>query len=114
MAIFETSNEITPQIRANRQLQKANSSFDQMLQQAKSDFKQFWSEVNGVTPIQVIEAMGTKAQSFFTVAYLRVQMLAQVAQVLGKPELVNLAELVPAYDLTFNEDGSLASATPKV
>jgi hypothetical protein len=113
MSLFQASNSITPEIRANRQLTKANNEFDRMVQQAKADFNQFWSEVDGVTPIQVIEAMGTKALAFFTVAYVRVQMLVQIAQLMGKPELVNEADLLPPYVLTFKEDGSLDSAVLK-
>lgn len=113
MSLFQATNQITPEIRANRQLAKANNEFDRMVQQAKADFNQFWSDVDGVTPVQVIEAMGTKALAFFTVAYVRVQMLVQIAQLMGKPELVNESDLLPPYDLTFNPDGSLASATPK-
>jgi hypothetical protein len=113
MSIFETQNEVTAEFRANRQLNKANNEFDRMVIQAKSDFSQFWSEVGGVSPIAVIEAMGTKAQAFFTVAYVRVQMLIQIAQLMGKPELIDESELLPPYVLTFNQDGSLDSAVPK-
>ena len=113
MSLFQTGNQITPELRANRQLQRANAEFERLAMQSKSDFDQFWVEVNGVTPIQVIEAMGTKAQSFFAVAYFRVQMLLQVAQVIGKPELVNEADFLPPYTLTFKADGSLDSAVPK-
>lgn len=113
MSLFQATNQITPEIRANRQLTKANNEFDRMVQQAKTDFNQFWTEVDGVTPIQVIEAMGIKALAFFTVAYVRVQMLVQIAQLMGKPELINEEELLPPYVLTFNPDGSLDSAVPK-
>jgi cyclopropane fatty-acyl-phospholipid synthase-like methyltransferase len=113
MSLFQTGNQITPELRANRQLAKANSEFDRLVSQSQSDFNQFWTEFDGVTPIQVIEAMGTKAQSFFAVAYIRVQMLLQVAQAMGKPELVNEADFLPPYTLTFKADGSLDSAVPK-
>jgi hypothetical protein len=112
MSIFEVNNSVTPEVRASRQIQKVNQEYDRMVQQTKTDFRQFWQNVGDVTPVQTIEAMGTKAQAFFTLAYLRVQMLVQAAQLIGKPDLITEAELLPPYVLEFNQDGSLKSATP--
>jgi hypothetical protein len=113
MSIFDVSNQITPEVRAARQLQKVNQQYDRMVAEAKADFDQFWRTVDGATPVQTIQAMGTKAQAFFTLAYLRVQMLIQAAQLMGKPELISESDLLPPYTLIFKADGSLDSAVPR-
>jgi hypothetical protein len=47
------------------------------------------------------------------IAWSRVEMLSTVATLVGKSDLVDLNRLLPPYDFTWNQDGSLASATPK-
>jgi hypothetical protein len=105
-------------------LKEANLKFEQNLREAEDLIQRFWYrnrdeqgepalEGDEPTGIQILQAMGTNAESVMTVAFLRVQMLVQVATALGKPELVDMAKVSSPYELTFNEDGSLNTWTLK-
>ena len=107
MSIFEQiGGEITAEMRATRQLAKVNRDFDMMLRQAQTDYNQFWQDIDGVTPTQALVAMGTNAQMFMGIAWARIQLLMTVAGLVGKSELVNVADFLPPIQLAFNPDGS--------
>lgn len=110
MSIFEISRDEIKN-KADFFLGKVNQDFDIMLAKAKTDYRLFWS--NPEASIEIIRAMGTSAEAFFSIAYARVQMLIQIATIIGNPGLVNIADLLPPYTLTFKTDGSLNQATPK-
>lgn len=107
MSLFgESRNVLSAEMIAARQLTKANREFDHMLVTAKSDYSQFWQNKGGITPTQVLVAMGTSAQMFLTIAWARVQLLKTVATLVGKPESVDETSLLPPIPIEFNEDGS--------
>jgi hypothetical protein len=75
------------------------------VRQAQIDYQQFWQTVDGVTPEDVLVAMGTSAQMFISIAWARLEMLQTVATLVGKEDLINVAELLPPIPLQFDEDG---------
>lgn len=104
-------------------LKETNQKADQNALEAADAIQRFWYrnqdeqgnpslEGDNPTGIEVLQAMGTKAQAFMLVAYARVQMLLTVQQSLGV-QLVDLSEVSSPYDLTFNQDGSLNTWTLK-
>lgn len=104
-------------------LKEADLKAEQNALEATDAIQRFWYrnqdeqgnptlEGDNPTGIEVLQAMGTKAQAFMLVAYARVQMLMTVQQSLGV-ELVDLSKVSGPYDLTFNPDGSLKSWTLK-
>ena len=125
MSIFDVPTEEVNQatVMAKGFLAEGNQVFQAELDRAYDLVERFWyrnkdeegkpSAVGEAEPTgpQILEEMGAYAQASMAVAYARVEMLVGIATALGKPELVDLTKLVPPYDLTFNEDGSLASAT---
>lgn len=111
----QVNNTPTAQQVASRIIFSANNTFDRMLNTAYNDYNSFWGlqEQGGPSGLDILNALGTSAYTVMAIAWARVQMLYSVAQAVGKQELVDLNRLVPPYDFTWNQDGSLASATPK-
>jgi hypothetical protein len=98
-----------------RLLNSANITFDRMLNMAYNDYNSFWGleAQGGPSGLDILNALGTSAFTMMAIAWSRVEMLSTVATLVGKSDLVDLNRLLPPYDFTWNQDGSLASATPK-
>lgn len=125
MSLFEILTDSTPEADklAKGFLAEANAFFDRELANAYDLIPRFWYrnvDANGQpsysgesspTGVEILQAMGTDAEKAMAVAAARAEMLATVATVLGKSELVDLTKLTAPYELTFNEDGSVATAT---
>lgn len=96
-------------------LHSANNKFMAMVIESYNDYDNFWKlEANGgPSGVQILEALGTKAETIYSMAWARVQMLLTTAQIVNKPEMVDLTKLIPPYEVTFKADGSLDSATPR-
>jgi len=109
------SNAPTAQQVAARIIFSANNTFDRMLNTAYNDYNSFWGleDQGGPSGLDILTALGPSAYTIMAVAWARVQMLYSVAQAVGKENLIDLNRLVPPYDFIWNQDGSLASATPK-
>lgn len=107
MLFDNQDSPITAERVATNLLRQANMQFRRELQAAQRDFDSVWNRSDDLTGVEILKAMGTSAQAATTSAWLRVQMLVSVATVLGRPELVELSNLVPTQELQFNEDGSL-------
>lgn len=106
----------------------ANQQFEEQLNAAYNAVESFWYRnrdadgnpsavaIDGVssepTGPEILQAMGTNAAAVMTVAYARVQMLLSIQQALGI-DAVDLSKVVAPYEMTFNNDGSLAKAELK-
>lgn len=127
MSIFELPTQATPpaKVMADGFLAEGNQVFQAELDRAYDLVQRFWfrnrdaegnpsatGEAEPTGP-EILTEMGPYAQASMAVAYARVEMLVGIATALGRPELVDLAKLMPPFDLVFAEDGTLASATPK-
>ena len=124
MSIFNIQeNGPTAQQLAEGFLKEADLKAEQNAIDATDAIQRFWYrnkdeqgnptlEGDNPTGIQVLQAMGTRAQAFMMVAFARVQMLMTVQQSLGV-ELVDLSKVSGPYNLTFNQDGSLKTWTLK-
>lgn len=90
-------------------LHNANNKFNATIVEAYNDYDNFWKleASGGPSGIQILEALGTKAETIYSMAWARVQMLISTAEIVGKPDIVDLSKLLPPYDVTFNADGSL-------
>jgi len=131
MSIFDLPDQEPSQAKvlAEGFLLEANKTFEEELSRAYDLVQRFWYRsrfpssrppaAGGPEPPpvptgpEILAQMGPYAQASMAVAYARVEMLVGIATALGKPELVDLTKLLPPFELTFNEDGSLLSATPK-
>lgn len=126
MSIFEIEVDNTPQATnlAKGFLAEANQQFENQLNGVYDAVQRFWYrnrdaegnpalEGDEPTGVEILQAMGTKAQSVIAVAYARVVMLMTIQQSLGLSGLVDLQRASAPYDLVFNPDGSLLSATLK-
>lgn len=127
MSIFNVQDRINPATQlADGFLKLANQQFEEQLQQAYTAIDSFWYrnrdadgnpsavKVDGVsnepTGPEILQEMGTNAQAVMLVAYARVQMLLSIQTALGI-NAVDLSKVAAPYEMTFNPDGSLASAT---
>lgn len=99
-------------------LKEVNLKFDQNLQEAYDGIQRFWyrnkdengnPSLTGTEPsgIQLLQAMGNKAEGFLVVAYARVQMLIGIEQALGLSGLVDMSKVAAPYDMTFTAEGAL-------
>jgi hypothetical protein len=106
----QTDNLGTPdfsQLAADRLVQMARMSYQQMAQAYNQGARIFWQNPNGVTPTQIAEKLGNKAAEVFTLHYLLGQLLAGV-----KPEsIAEGAALIGTA--TLNEDGTVTIPTPE-
>jgi hypothetical protein len=109
---------------ANGFLKETNLQFEQTRDAVYDGIQRFWYRnrdengepaLEGDVPsgIEVLQAMGTKAQPFLAVAHARVQMLVGIQTALGFSDLIDLTKVSGPYDFTFNPDGSLATWTLK-
>lgn len=124
MSIFNIQdNGPTAQQLADGFLKEADFKAEQNVQDIYDGIQRFWyrnkdADGNGVlegdepTGIETLQAMGTRAEAFLTVAYARVQMIITIQTALGV-ELIDLTKASAPYDFTFNADGSLATWTLK-
>jgi hypothetical protein len=103
-------------------LEEANRTFIQERDSAYDVVRRFWYRnvsregqlsINGdqTTGLQILQALGTDARAVMMVAYARVEMLLMISYMLGKQDLVDLTQLIPPYDVEYNDDGSFKSAT---
>lgn len=123
MSLYEVQeNNNKAQDLAKGFLKEANLKFEQNLREAEDLVQRFWYrnqdeegnpalEGDEPTGIEILQAMGTNAQSVMQIAGLRVQMLVSIATALGQPELVDLTKVAAPYTLTYNQDGSLETWT---
>lgn len=115
MSLFnEPETGPTAQEIASKLFQKTNLTFQRNYVEHVAEVKKFWANdfleaPNGPTGIEVLQAMGTSALPFLTVAYARVQMLSSIQAALNRDDLINISLLLPPYTLEFNVDGSLLS-----
>ena len=121
MSIFEQQPNQGPTAEeiATRLLRQVNNEFNRTVKAQTQAVKQFWrndlaDSPNGPTGVEVLQAMGTKAQTFLSVAYARVMMMLTIQGILGRDDLVDVAAVSAPYTFTWNEDGSLNEATPIV
>lgn len=63
------------------------------------------------TGVEILQAAGTNAKNLMATAYDQVMLLI-AAQTRVNKNLIDLARVMPPYNLTYNPDGSLDSATP--
>lgn len=108
---------------------ETNQGFQNMLNEAYDAVDRFWyrnkdKDGNGVlepveggtnvpTGPEILTAMKINAQKVMAAAGLRKQMLIELATNLGKTELIDMDRLDAPFQLEFNADGSLKSATLK-
>ena len=129
MSIFQVDQVVEPaaQQLAKGFLAEANQQFDREVAAAYDAVQRFWFRnldadgnpspiAQGQTPEptgpEILEAMGTDAQGIITIAYSRVQMLLNIQTAFGV-NVIDQTKLTSPYDLVFNADGSLQSATLK-
>ena len=104
----------------NNLISNANITYMRLSQSVEQDFQQFWylnRDENGnrtlegpaPTGIQLLQALGTQAAPLMAIAWARVQFVAATAAAVGAS--FDVTSVLPPYDLTWNEDGSLASYT---
>lgn len=62
---------------------------------------------------EMLTAMGPAAGAFLALAWARVEMVLAMQTALGRNDLVDMAKILPPYDLEWNPDGSLKTATLK-
>lgn len=105
---------------ASNLIQQSNMTYMRLRDSLVRDFEQFWFRnrdnngnraLEGAKPtgIEILQALGTQAAPLMAIAWARVQFVAACSEVAGQP--FDSTELIPPYDLTWNEDGSLADAT---
>jgi len=124
MSLIDIAPDATPkaELLAKGFLEKTNQEFEALLLKAYDDVQAFWyrnkdADGNGVlegsepTGVEMLTAMGTDAQASYQAATRRAECVIAIAGDLGKPELIDLAKIAAPYDLTFNPDGSLNTAT---
>lgn len=103
-------------------INNSNVTFMRMLQALQQDFNHFWYQnrdengnpaLTGSAPtgIEILQALGTQAYPLMAIAWARVQFVAACAAAVGQE--FDPTGLIPPYELAWNEDGSLASATPR-
>lgn len=99
-------------------ISEANREFNVQRRGAYSAVERFWyangpGELVGSEPsgVEVLQAMGTNAEAFWTAATQRAVMVIGVATALGKLSEIDMTLISGPYDLTFNDDGSLDQAT---
>lgn len=116
--LFDNVDSVKPtaQQMAVDLLHNANNKFTALIVEAYNDFDNFWKleATGGPSGIQILEALGTKAETIYSMAWARVELLITIAQIVNKPSMVDLAKLIPPYEVTFKPDGSLDSATPRL
>lgn len=104
----------------NNLISTANITFMRLTQSVQQDFDNFWyinRDENGnrvlegpaPTGIQLLQALGTQAAPMMAIAWARVQFVAATAAAVGGT--FDVTSVLPPYDLTWNEDGSLAGYT---
>ncbi len=71
-----------------------------------------WAGSQEPTGAEILQAMGNDAATFLAVSAARVMMLMSVQEQLGT-ELIDPAQAAAPYELVFNKNGSLNSATLK-
>jgi hypothetical protein len=103
---------------ANETLSNIKAMFEQLHDQVKKDHQSLWYANGGLdgpkpTGLQVLQALGDKAQHVMFAAKARVDLLQAVAASLGMSSAVDWAGFVPPYDFVWNTDGSLGNAVPK-
>lgn len=103
---------------------EAFAEYDRTLTAAYDAIQRFWFRNNytdgspsavGVaqpTGPEILEALGTSAETLLNLAYSRIQYAIGSAQFLDGATPADPANLRVPYDCVFNEDGSLQSATP--
>jgi len=69
-----------------------------------------WAGSQEPTGLEILAAMGGNAQKFLAVSFARVQMLLTLQAQLGL-SLIDPAKVAGPYELTFNEDGTVKTAT---
>lgn len=103
-------------------INNSNITFMRMLQALQQDFNHFWYQnrdengnpaLTGSAPsgIEILQALGPQAYPLMAIAWSRVQFIATCASIVGQTLDVNA--FIPPYEFTWNEDGSLASYTPR-
>jgi len=124
MTLFNLPPNPTPEsvLLAREFLEEANRTFIQERDSAYDVVRRFWYRnvsregqlsIDGdqTTGLQILQALGTDARAVMMVAYARVEMLLMISYMLGKQDLVDLNQLLPPYDVEYNDDGSFKSAT---
>ena len=124
MSLIDIIPDATPQATklADGFIAKTNQVFEEQRQAAYSSVEEFWfrnQDENGdpaltgdePSGVEMLQAMGTKAESFWQAASQRAVMVISIATALNKPEEIDLAKISAPYDLTFAPDGSLDTYT---
>lgn len=134
MGIFDVTDQ-GPTLETTVQgwLKEANVKLDKLIAEIYDDVQRFWyrnKDANGNpsavkhdatedwggsdewTGPEFLEAMGPAALPFLSVAYARAEMIQTMSAQLGIDGL-DMAKVLPPYDLTWHEDGSLDTATLK-
>ena len=99
-------------------LSNMKGMFGQLLEQAQKDHKDLWYANGGLdgpkpTGIQVLQALGGKAQHVMYAIQARVNLLQTMAAALDMTSSVDWSNLMSPYDFVWNEDGSLGTVVPK-
>jgi len=123
MSLIDITPDATPRATklADGFIEKTNQVFEEQRLAAYSAVEEFWfrnTDANGdpalegdePSGVEMLQAMGTKAQAFWEAASQRAVMVISIATALGKPEEVDLAKISSPYELTFKADGSLETA----
>ena len=124
MTLFNLPSDPNPEsiYLAREFLEEANRTFIQERDSAYDVVRRFWYRnvsregqlsIDGdqTTGLQILQALGTDARAVMMVAYARVEMLLMISYMLGKQDLVDLTQLLPPYEVEYNDDGSFKSAT---
>jgi hypothetical protein len=124
MSLFNLPPNPTPEsvLLAREFLEEANRNFIQERDSAYDVVRRFWYrnvDRNGTLSIdgdqssglEILQALGVNARAVMMVAYARVEMLLMISYMLGKQDLIDLTQLLPPYEIEYNEDGSFKSAT---
>jgi hypothetical protein len=90
---------------ANQVVGLASQQFTQLQQAGKSGYTIIWNNPYGLTPQQVISALGTNAKMVFELQALNQSTLMSAANIAGVVAPV-LPSIPNGYTLTFNSDGS--------
>ena len=135
MGIFDVQEQ-GPSLESTVQgwLKEANTKLDKLIAEIYDDVQRFWyrnKDEDGnpsavkhdatedwegsqeFTGVEFLEAMGSAALSFLSVSYARTEMIVSMSMHLGLGDLLDMQKVLPPYDLEWNEDGSLLSATLK-
>jgi predicted NAD/FAD-dependent oxidoreductase len=123
MSLFETVQAYPNASQLAHQLvNNANITYTRMVEAVQQDYQRFWylnSDASGnpaltgpaPTGIQILQALGPQALSLMAIAWARVEFVAATAQAVGQSFDVN--SMLPPYNLTWNQDGSLNDYSPR-